>query len=70
MMAYSETGALCPSNRNDLWTEVHADPKEQVIVRGSFWFLPKPVVKGGREGQAMPDCWLPHVQAMLDCKQG
>lgn len=70
VVPYSETGALYQSNRNDLWTEVHAHPKEQVIVRGFFWFLPKPVVKGGAEEQAMPNCWLPHMHAMLDCKQG
>lgn len=58
MVAYSETGALCQSNRNDLWTEVHAHPKEQVIVRVSFLFLPKPVFKSGGEEQAMPNCWL------------
>lgn len=65
VVVWSEAGALCQSNRNDLWTEVHARPKEQVIVSGSFWFLPKSVVKGGGEEQAMPNRWLPPVQASV-----
>lgn len=65
VVVWSETGALCQSNINYLWTEVHAHPKEQVIVSGSFWFLPKSVVKGGGEEQAMPNRWLPHVQASV-----
>ena len=69
VVAYSETGTLCQSNTNDLCTEVHANPNEQVIVMGSLLFWPKPVVKGGGEEQAMPNCWLPHVQATLRCNQ-
>lgn len=69
MVAYSETEALCQSNRNDLWTKVPAHPKEQVIVRDCFLFLPKPVVKGGRDEQAMPNCSLSPLQAMFDYKQ-
>ena len=62
----AQTGALCQSSRNNLWTEDHAHLKEQLIVKGSFLFLPKPVIKGGGEEQVMPNYWLPHVQAMLD----
>lgn len=69
MVAFSETEALSQSNRNDLWTKVRPQPKEQVIVRGCFRFLPKPVVKGGGDEQAMPNCSLSPVQAMLDCIQ-
>lgn len=59
------TGALCQTYRNDLWTEVHAHPKEQVIVGDSFLFLPKLVFKGGWE-KVMPNCWLSHVLEMLN----
>lgn len=64
VVAYSETGALCQSNRNYLWTEVYAHPKEQVIEQ---WFcfclslLTEVEGKNGRTGSL--------VQAMLDCKQ-
>lgn len=69
VVAFSETEALSQSNRNDLWTKVHPHPKEQVIVRGCFCFLPKPVVEGGGDERAMPNCSLSPVQAMLDCIQ-
>lgn len=32
-------------------------------------FLPKPVVEGGRDEPAMPNCSLSPLQAMFDCKQ-
>lgn len=69
MVAYSDTEALCQGNRNDLWTKVPAHPKEQMIVRGCFLFLPKPVVRGGGDEQAVPSCSLSPVQAMFDCNQ-
>lgn len=69
VVAHSGTEALCQSYRNDLWTKVPAHPKEQVTARGCFLFLPKPVLKGGRDKQAVPSCSLSPVQAMFDCKQ-
>lgn len=71
-VADSGTEALCQSNRNDLWTKDPAYLKDhlpEVIVRGWFLFLPKPVVEGGEDEQAMPNWSLPPVQAMFDSKQ-